>query len=164
MPKNLRSPHQVEAHILPRPHARSRHNDVRQNLDFYIDLLSISHRFLFDDIFEYAHRQLESIMDQVPVETRFFIGDTYDIKDWLSSAFETLMDRNKSITADECKAMRFRRVLAFLKAREFRYRERLQMTKEILKKVLESKGPSISPRVARVLTSDQAILKLFMLL
>lgn len=132
-------------------------------MDFYRDLLSISHRFLFDDIFQYALQQLESIRGQVPVETRFLIGDTYGLKDWLSSAYENLLDRQKAITTDECKAMGFERVVAFLRAREFRYRERLQIAEENLERTREGHFSSDPSRSQRTPSSNQTLLKMFLL-
>ncbi|KAF7762114.1 hypothetical protein Agabi119p4_8707 [Agaricus bisporus var. burnettii] len=145
------------------PHARSRYNDIQQNMDFYRDLLSISHRFLFDDIFQYALQQLESIRGQVPVETRLLIGDAYGLKDWLSSAYESLLDRQKAITTDECKAMGFERVVAFLRAREFRYRERLQIAEENLERTREGHFSSDPSRSERTPSSNQTLLKMFLL-
>lgn len=70
------------------------------------------------------------------------------------------MDRQQAVTADECQAMGFERAVAFLRAREFWYQERLQIAEE---KLIRKQGNIFGLQPARIPTSTQAILKMFLL-
>lgn len=99
-------------------------------------------------------------MGQIPAEMRIHIGDKYGLEEWLLSAYETLLDRSQTMTMSETKALGFERAVALLRAREFRYRERLKIAEEELERARDHVPVSSTP--TRTPSSNQTILKMFL--
>jgi hypothetical protein len=96
--------------------------------DEKISLLSISHRFLFDDIFHVIKSQVPPT--SLSVVTRIHLGDKYDMTEWLSSAYVALLDRSPDdLSAEEAEALGFKRVACLYKAKCFMYQERVPVVK-----------------------------------
>ncbi len=92
----------------------------------YTDLLSISHRFLFDNIFQYAVGKLRPVISSVPATRRFTLGQKYGVKDWMFSAYETLLDRETAPTASELEILGFDRAARLMQARDAMHERHLQ--------------------------------------
>jgi hypothetical protein len=94
-----------------------------------LSLLSISHRFLFDDIFHFIIRQVHP--SSIPMAERIRLGDKYDILEWLSSAYIALLDRSAGdLTGDEARALGSDRVACLYNAKCFMYQERVEKAGE----------------------------------
>ncbi len=92
----------------------------------YIDLLSISHRFLFNNIFRYAVGKLHPVIGSVPAAQRFVLGQKYGVKDWMLSAYETLLDRETAPLAFELEVLGFDKAARLMQARDAMHEQHLQ--------------------------------------
>ncbi|KAF9453369.1 hypothetical protein P691DRAFT_695060 [Macrolepiota fuliginosa MF-IS2] len=97
--------------------------DAQKRREVNLRLLSISHRFLFDDIFKYVASQLPP--QEIPVLERIRLGDKYRVQTWLSSAYEELLSRPEPLDEEEADALGISRVVCFIRAKEDMHRERL---------------------------------------
>ncbi len=97
-------------------------------------LQSISHRFVFDEIFKYATQQLPP--SDIPVIERIRLGDKYGLRDWLLSAYQTLLDRAEPLKAEEADILGTDRVIRFIRAKEEMHQERLSIAKEEMQRQL----------------------------
>jgi hypothetical protein len=113
-------------------------------LENKLSLLSISHRFLFDDIFHFVIQQVQS--SSIPMAERIRLGDKYNITEWLSSAYVALLDRSSNdLSAEEAEALGFERVVCLYKAKCFMYQERVERAGELS---ADDKGSnSAKPRI-----------------
>lgn len=99
---------------------------VGLGLEEKLALLSISHRFCFDNIFKYVLREIEP--GDIPVLERIRLGDKYRRSSWLSSAYETLLDHDSGrLSMGEANALGLERITALLEAKCFMLQERLQI-------------------------------------
>ncbi|XP_006455759.1 hypothetical protein AGABI2DRAFT_195135 [Agaricus bisporus var. bisporus H97] len=87
--------------------------------DEKLALLSIAHQFCFDQISEYILGEIEpgtfSVVDRVR------LGDKYGLKTWLSSAYETILERtpDQKLSREEVDALGLDRTVRILEAKNF---------------------------------------------
>jgi hypothetical protein len=96
--------------------------DLRKEQDEDL-LLGIAHRFVFDRIFKRLVRKLRP--NEIPVIKRIQLGDKYGLREWLLSAYETLLDRTESLTLGEAAALGPDRVIYFIKARDYLHQQQI---------------------------------------
>lgn len=89
-------------------------------------MLSIAHRFCFDEIFQYALGELQSVIKDIPAIERFSIGQKYNLTEWMLSAYETLLDRVIPLTAHEAEILGPHKVVSYIYAREAMHEANLQ--------------------------------------
>lgn len=95
-------------------------------LEDKLALLSISHRFLFDKIFECVNNTITPA--DIAVVERIRLGDKYRLQEWLFSAYESLLNQPaESLSVEEIDTLGSERVACLLKAKCFRYQELLDI-------------------------------------
>ncbi|KXN84417.1 hypothetical protein AN958_12627 [Leucoagaricus sp. SymC.cos] len=113
----------------------------RRGLDFYLNLLSISHRFVFEEVFQYALKEIRPNLAQIPIDRRLSLGAKYDLEEWQSSVLNELVSRPTILSKEEAEALGLERVLVYIRLREDVQNKRLQ-DKE---KEMEMKWQKLSP-------------------
>jgi hypothetical protein len=90
-------------------------------LDEKLDLLSIAHRFAFDEIFDYIRRQIDP--GEIPVVNRIRLGDKFSLTEWLDSAFKTILDRNpeEKMSDEEAAALGLGRLVKLFEEKNSMY-------------------------------------------
>lgn len=111
-----------------RPQENPATADAQKAQESNLDLLSISHRYVFDRIFKYAVQQLRP--ENLPIVDRLVLGDKCGLENWLLSAYGELLDRTQTMNEIEATALGTDRMIRFLKAKEFMYQERLTIANE----------------------------------
>jgi hypothetical protein len=97
--------------------------DDQRQLEENLALLSIVHRFAFDNVVRFVLQRI--VPAKIPIARRIRFGDKYDFDKWLFSAYEELLDRKDSLNVDELDALGPDRVIRFIRARDFMHQERL---------------------------------------
>ncbi|EKM76542.1 hypothetical protein AGABI1DRAFT_115672 [Agaricus bisporus var. burnettii JB137-S8] len=98
---------------------------LKLEIDEQLALLSISHRFMFDNIFKYMLRVI--CPGDLHVLDRIRFGDKYELREWLLSAYETLLDRtSERLTEEEISLLGLDRVVRLLEAKLLLSQERLE--------------------------------------
>ena len=67
------------------------------SIDEWIDLLSISHRYLFDDIHQLAIAQIGSAFHKLSTVRRIVLANKYEVTDWLKDAYVELALRDADL-------------------------------------------------------------------
>jgi hypothetical protein len=114
--------------VFERPTGDAGEVDVQNLQKENLNLLSISHRYVFDKVFKYAVKQLRP--GNIPVVDRINLGDKYGLEDWLSSAYQELLDRYQVMNEVEITTLGTGRITQFLKAKNFMQEERLSIANE----------------------------------
>ncbi|KAF7759945.1 hypothetical protein Agabi119p4_11640 [Agaricus bisporus var. burnettii] len=85
--------------------------------DEKLALLRIAHKFVFDNIFEYICGEFEP--GSFPVADRVCVGDKYGLKNWLSSAYKTTLERtpDQKLSFEEADALGLKRTVRVLEAK-----------------------------------------------
>ncbi len=125
--------------ILPtfRPHKCPQ----KQSLQTSLDLLSISHRFIFDEIFQHVLGELQLVKPDIPAIEMFSIGQKYNIEKWLLSAYDMLLKRATPLTAHEVEVLGPDKVVQYIRDREAIHEARLQTELEKERKKHEVATP-----------------------
>ncbi|KAF5350611.1 hypothetical protein D9756_008632 [Leucocoprinus leucothites] len=97
----------------------------KRDLSFYLDLMSISHRFLFDEIFQHALQKVRSNIGRLPLLQQLQLGEKYDIDEWQSSALEQFATRPTILTIEEAEVLGLERILQYMQSREAIHAKRL---------------------------------------
>jgi hypothetical protein len=111
--------------VLERPTNEAEEVDAQKVQKLNLNLLSISHRYVFEKIFKYAAQQLRPA--NIPIIERIKLGDKYGLDDWLSSAYQELLDRPHVLDDQEITILGNSRIIQFLKAKNFMHEERLSI-------------------------------------
>lgn len=93
------------------------------DVPFWSDLLSISTRFLFDEVRESAISNLTGLA--TPVE-KIYLAKKYDVPNWLQASYESLCKRPAPIELWEAERMGWDTSVLLAKAREKLRDERLR--------------------------------------
>lgn len=109
-------------------------------MEFFLDLLSISHRFLFDEIFRYAVDKLRPEISCIPITQKFQLGEKYGLQEWVSSAYKTLVERPAAPTMSEVEVLGFERVVQYIQDREAMHLRRLGEKEAELEKAKNQLG------------------------
>lgn len=97
-----------------------------QRLQTSLDLLSISHRFVFDAIFQHVLEEVESDRLAIPAIQCFSLGKKYELERWWSAAYKSLVDRATPLTVHEVEVLGPDTVVEYIKDREAVCGARLQ--------------------------------------
>ncbi|KAJ3573044.1 hypothetical protein NP233_g2674 [Leucocoprinus birnbaumii] len=111
------------------------HQETRRDRTFYLNLLSISHRFLCDDIFHYCVRKLSHDIKRIPVLKRLRLGEKYDLAVWQSSALNELAARPELLSDKEAKILGLERILLYTRQREAMHKRRILEAEKQLARV-----------------------------
>ncbi|XP_006457734.1 hypothetical protein AGABI2DRAFT_114778 [Agaricus bisporus var. bisporus H97] len=101
------------------------------NQEDKLALLSIAHRFVFDEIFNYISQRVEHM--EIPVVERIRLGDKYDLTPWLTSAYKEILDRTSlesNMRQEEIDVLGLDRVVKIFLAKTFMLRESLDGVQE----------------------------------
>lgn len=96
---------------------------------------------MFEEVFQYAVAQLQPLFSKLPAILRFQLGEKYGLREWASSAYESLLDRTTLLSLDEAKVLGLDKVVQYTNARESIYIERLEEKERDLRKAKEDYRP-----------------------
>ncbi|KAF9449333.1 hypothetical protein P691DRAFT_812712 [Macrolepiota fuliginosa MF-IS2] len=105
------------------PHRQLQSKGETRNLQIYLRLLSISHRFVFDEVFQYALSSVKPIIHHIPAIQRFQLGEKYELREWLLSAYESFLGRTTPLSINEAEILGLEKVVRYIAARESMHRK-----------------------------------------
>lgn len=102
---------------LPIPNKKTLADILAFGQDDKLALLSIARQFVFDKIFEYVCGELKP--GDIPLVDRVRLGDKYHLDKWLSSAYQTILERNQDeqMSKEEVDVLGIERVVKVLEAK-----------------------------------------------
>ncbi|EKM75367.1 hypothetical protein AGABI1DRAFT_116395 [Agaricus bisporus var. burnettii JB137-S8] len=105
------------AMTLPMPNGKVLADILVFEQDEKLALISIAHQFCFDKIYEYILGEIEPGM--FPLVDRVRLGDQYGLKNWLSSAYKTILERtpDQKLSLEEADALGLKRTVNILEAK-----------------------------------------------
>ncbi|KAF9449331.1 hypothetical protein P691DRAFT_703406 [Macrolepiota fuliginosa MF-IS2] len=115
-----------------------------KRLENYLDLLSVSHRFIFENAFRYTLKKIKPMAILIPAIQRFQLGEKYNLREWLLSAYESLLNRPAPLSAEEAEALGIARVVRYMGAREMMHNERMSVKVAELERERKLNDPNLA--------------------
>jgi hypothetical protein len=111
--------------VQPTPNEKDLVEILAYNQEEKLALLSITHRFNLDNIFQYIKKEIPP--DEISVLDRIRLGNKYEMNEWLVSAYKDIIDRTgASVTEEESKALGSEEVIKLLQVKNSMLFERLE--------------------------------------